>query len=147
MRTSERGLQFIAEHEGLSLTAYPDPGTGAEPYTIGYGHTRGVKPGDTCTEAQAMEWLREDIQEAERAIERLVTVELNDDQHAALVSFVFNLGAANFGGSTLLKRINAGDFEGASLEFPRWNRAAGRVMAGLTKRRLAEAALFASEFA
>lgn len=147
MRTSERGLEFIAEHEGFSNVAYPDPGTGGEPWTIGYGRAHGVKPGDVCTKEQAMEWLREDVQEAERAIERLVTVELNDDQHAALVSFIFNLGAANFGGSTLLKRINAGDFDGAAAEFPRWNRAAGRVMAGLTKRRLAEAALFASEFA
>lgn len=147
MRTSERGLAFIAEHEGLMLHAYPDPGTGAEPYTIGYGHTGGVKPGDTCTEAQAMEWLAEDVREAERAIERLVTVDLTQDQFDALVSFVFNLGAGNFGGSTLLKRINAGDFEGASREFPKWNKAAGRVMAGLTKRRLAEAALFSSEFA
>lgn len=127
--------------------AYPDPGTGGEPFTLGYGHTGGVKPGDTCTEAQAMEWLAEDVREAERAIERLVTVPLTQDQFDALVSFVFNLGAGNFGGSTLLKRINAGDFEGASREFPRWNRAAGRVMAGLTKRRHAEAAMFSGEYA
>lgn len=147
MRTSERGLQFIAEHEGLSLHAYPDPGSGGEPYTIGYGHTGGVKPGDVCTPEQAMEWLREDIQEAERAIERLVTVELTDEQHAALVSFVFNLGAGNFERSTLLKMVNARNFDGASREFPRWNRAAGRVMAGLTKRRHAEAAMFAGEYA
>ena len=147
MQTSERGLEFIAKHEGLELHAYPDPGSGADPYTIGYGHTRGVKPGDTCTPEQAMEWLREDVAEAERAIERLVTVDLNQDQFDALVSFVFNLGAGNFGSSTLLKRINMGDFAGAAAEFPRWNRAAGRVMAGLTKRRHAEAALFAGEYA
>ena len=147
MQTSERGLEFIAEHEGLELHAYPDPGSGGDPYTIGYGHTRGVKPGDTCTKEQALEWLREDVDEAERAIDRLVTVSLTQDQFDALVSFVFNLGAGNFGSSTLLKRINMGDFAGAADEFPRWNRAAGRVMAGLTKRRHAEAALFAGEFA
>lgn len=147
MQTSERGIEFIAEHEGLSLVAYPDPATGGEPWTLGHGRAHGVKPGDTCTAEQALEWLREDVREAEQAIERLVTVELTQGQFDALVSFVFNLGAGNFGGSTLLKRINMGDFAGAADEFSRWNRAAGRVMAGLTKRRHAEAALFAGEFA
>lgn len=147
MRTSDRGLKFISEHEGLSLTAYPDPGTGAEPYTLGYGHTGGVKPGDTCTEAQAMEWLAEDVREAEQAIERLVTVPLTQDMFDALVSFTFNVGAGNLSSSTLLKLVNAGKFDEAAEQFPRWNRAAGRVMAGLTKRRHAEAAMFSGEYA
>jgi lysozyme len=147
MKTSQRGLDFIAEHEGTVLAAYPDPATGGEPWTIGVGRAHGVSPGDTCTEAQALQWLAEDVQEAEDAINRLVTVQLTQDMFDALVSFIFNLGAGNFAGSTLLKRINAGDFENASKEFPKWNRAAGRVMAGLTKRRLAESALFQSEFA
>lgn len=147
MRTSERGLEFIAEHEGFSNVAYPDPGSGGEPWTIGYGRAHGVKPGDVCTKEQAMQWLREDVQDAERTIERLVKVELTDEQHAALVSFIFNVGAGNFERSTLLRMVNARNFDGAAAEFPRWNRASGRVLAGLTKRRHAEAAMFAGEYA
>lgn len=147
MRTSERGLQFIKEHEGCVLAAYPDPATGGDPWTIGVGRAHGVKPGDTCTEEQAMQWLAEDVREAEKAIERLVTVDLTQDQFDAVVSLIFNIGVGNFGRSTLLAMLNAGKFDLAAEQFPRWNRAAGRVMAGLTKRRHAEAALFAGEFA
>ena len=147
MKTSANGLAFIRDHEGCELHAYPDPGSGGEPWTIGVGHTGGVKPGDTCTMEQAMQWLKEDVQEAEDAVNRLVKVELSQDQFDALVSLVFNIGGGNFAKSTLLKKINARNFEGAADEFPRWNRAAGRVMAGLTKRRHAEQSLFQSEFA
>lgn len=147
MKTSQRGLDFIAEHEGCVLAAYPDPGSGNEPWTIGIGHTGGVKPGDTCTMAQALHWLAEDVGEAESAIGRLVKVDLTQDQFDALVSLIFNIGARNFANSTLLKMVNAGNFDGAELQFQRWNMASNKVMAGLTKRRLAEAELFASEFA
>lgn len=147
MQTSANGLAFIRDHEGCELHAYPDPGSGGEPWTIGVGHTGGVKPGDTCTMEQAMQWLKEDVQEAEGHVNRLVKVELSQDQFDALVSLVFNIGGGNFAKSTLLKKINARNFEGAADEFPRWNRAAGRVMAGLTKRRHAEQSLFQSEFA
>lgn len=147
MKTSAKGLAFIAEYEGTVLAAYPDPATGGEPWTIATGHTGGVQPGDTCTQAQAMQWLAEDVQEAEDAINRLVKVELTQDQFDAACSFVFNCGAGNFERSTLLKKLNAGDFEGAAEQFKVWNRANGKVMVGLTKRRLAEAALFSSEFA
>jgi lysozyme len=147
MRTSANGLAFIRDHEGCELVAYPDPGSGGEPWTIGVGHTGGVKPSDTCTMAQAMQWLKEDVQEAERHVNRLVKVELSQDQFDALVSLVFNIGGGNFERSTLLKKINARNFDGAAEEFPRWNRAAGKVMAGLTKRRHAEQSLFQSEFA
>lgn len=147
MRTSEHGLAFIRDHEGCVLQAYPDPATGGEPWTIGVGHTGGVSPGDTCTMEQAMQWLREDVAEAEATINRVVRVGLSQDNFDALVSLVFNIGGHNFETSTLLKKINALDFDGAADEFPRWNRAAGKVMAGLTKRRLAESRLFSSEFA
>jgi lysozyme len=80
-------------------------------------------------------------------VNRLVKVELTQDQFDALVSLVFNIGGGNFERSTLLKKINARNFDGAADEFPRWNRAAGKVMAGLTKRRHAEQSLFQSEFA
>jgi lysozyme len=142
MIVSDKGLALIREFEGLRLTAYPDPGTGAEPWTIGYGHTKGVNRGDQCTKEQAESWLRTDAQEACEAVLRRVTVKLSQSQVDALTSFVFNLGAGNFDGSTLRKKLNAGDFAGAGKEFKRWNRAAGREMAGLTRRRASEAALF-----
>lgn len=146
MKTSDAGLEFIKEHEGIELKAYPDPGTGGEPWTIGVGHTGGVSPGDTCTVEQAMEWLREDVAEAEQAIRQNVHVALNQDQFDALVSFIFNVGGGAFKNSTLLRKLNLGDYEGAENEFQRWNKAGGRVLAGLTKRRLAEEALFAGEY-
>ena len=92
--TSDGGLALIKASEGLETEAYPDPGnrvTG-EPWTIGYGHTRGVRRGDTCTEEQATEWLREDLQTAEGAVRRLVGVPLSQGQFDALASFVFNVG-------------------------------------------------------
>ena len=147
MRISDNGLAFIRDHEGCVLHAYPDPATGGEPWTIGVGHTGGVKPGDTCTMEQAMQWLRADVAQAEATINRVVKVGLSQDQFDALVSLVFNIGGHNFETSTLLKRINALDFDGAADQFPRWNMAAGKMMAGLTKRRFAEMRLFSSEFA
>ena len=146
MNTSDTGLKFIAEHEGMRLKAYPDPGTGGEPWTIGVGHTGGVSPCDTCTEAQALEWLREDVAEAEAAINELVTTDITQPQYDALVSFIFNCGRGNFAKSTLLKKVNADDVDGAAAEFSKWDMAAGRHLAGLTKRRLAEAALFQDEY-
>ena len=139
---SDRGLELIAQFEGLRLKAYPDPATGGEPWTIGVGHTGGVKPGDTCTEAEAMAWLREDCAEAEAAVDRYIDVEINQNQRDALISFIFNLGAGNFKSSTLLNLVNAGNFQAAAQQFLRWNKAAGKVMAGLTHRRIAEADLF-----
>ena len=146
MKTSQSGLDFIADHEGLELVAYPDPGTGGEPWTIGVGHTGGVKPGDTCTKHEALQWLAEDVETAEKAVLRMVDVPLSQNQFDALVSFVFNCGAGNFEKSTLLRLLNDLDYDGASEQFQRWNRAAGREMAGLTKRRHAEAALFDGEY-
>lgn len=146
MKTSQSGLDFIAEHEGLRLHAYPDPATGGEPITIGVGRAHGVKLGDTCTKEQALQWLAEDVETAEDAVNRLVTAELTQNMYDSLVSFVFNCGAGNFASSTLLKMLNAGDYEGASGQFKRWSRAAGKVMAGLVKRRHAEASLFDGEY-
>jgi lysozyme len=146
MKTSQVGLDFIAEHEGLKLTAYPDPGTGGEPFTIGVGRAHGVKPGDTCTKHEALQWLAEDVETAEKAVLRCVSVPLNQEQFDALVSFTFNCGAGNLASSTLLKLLNNGDYAGAKEQFQRWNKAAGREMAGLTKRRHAEAALFDDEY-
>lgn len=145
--TSDRGLDLIKISEGLETEAYPDPGnrvTG-EPWTIGYGHTRGVRRGDTCTEAQATDWLREDLQAAEGAVRRLVDVPLTQGQFDALVSFVFNIGPAAFGNSTLLRLLNAADAAGAAGQFKRWNRGADGVLPGLVTRRAAERDLFLSQ--
>lgn len=140
---SDRGLALITEFEGCSLSAYPDPATGGEPWTIGYGHTGGVKPGDTCVHEQALEWLRSDTSEAEACVDANVVPELTQNQRDALISFVFNLGCLTFRGSTLLRLLNAGDVAGAAQQFKRWNHAGGKEMAGLTRRREAEADLFA----
>jgi lysozyme len=140
---SANGLQLIRQFEGLSLKAYPDPASGGDPWTLGYGHTLDVEPGDTCTLEEAEQWLLDDCADAEVAILRHVKVPLSQGQLDALISFVFNLGAGNFAKSTLLRKLNAGDYVGAWQEFPRWNKAAGKVMPGLSRRRAAEAKLFA----
>ena len=143
MRTSDSGLEFIRHHEGLETKAYPDPGSSdGHPWTIGVGHTKGVKKGDTCTVEQAMAWLREDVRDAEAAVLRLVKVPLSQDQFDALVSFVFNVGAGALEKSTLLRMLNSGDYFGAAVQFERWNKNDGRVMAGLTRRRKEERDLF-----
>lgn len=144
MKISDAGLRLIKEFEGCRLSAYPDPASGGKPYTIGYGHTRGVNLGDRITQAQADAFLREDVAEFERAVNNLAPI-TTQGQFDALVSFAFNLGAANLEKSTLLKKHRAGDYAGASKEFVRWNRAAGKVMAGLTRRRLAEAELYGTQ--
>ena len=142
MNVSESGLDFIIAQEGLRLKAYPDPATGGEPWTIGVGHTSGVQPDDTCTEDQARQWLFEDAQAAVRCVNACVQGDLTQNQFDALVSLVFNIGCGNFRKSTLLHKLGDGDDEGAAEQFLAWNHAAGRVMAGLTKRRQAESDLF-----
>lgn len=149
--TCAEGIALIREFEGLRLLAYDDmqPSKRLQPgdkvvgtLTIGVGRTRGVEIGDTCTEEQAIAWLHEDLDEAEGAVERYVRVPLNDNEFAALVSWTFNLGAGALAGSTLLRKLNAGDRAGAAAEFARWNKAGGKVLPGLVRRRAAEAALF-----
>lgn len=142
MQPSENLFNMVKEFEGFRANAYPDPGTGGEPWTIGYGHTGGVRRGDVCDEAQADYWLRQDVKTAVSAVQDYVAVPVNQNQFDALVDFVYNVGSGNFAKSTLLKKLNAGDYEGAANEFPRWNKAGGKVMAGLTRRREAEKALF-----
>lgn len=136
---SERGLDLTREFEGCRLQAYQDTGL---VWTIGYGHTKGVKSGDECDMKQAVQWLREDVQEAVDAVNRLVKVKINQAQFDALVDFVFNLGAGAFAKSTLLRMLNAYDYVGATAQFARWNKDNGKVVAGLTRRRAAEAKMF-----
>jgi lysozyme len=140
---SDDARKYLTEAcEGCRLTAYPDPGTGGAPWTIGYGHTRGVSKGDTCTLAQADAWLAEDIQSASDEANAYVAVPLTQHQFDALVDFIFNLGDGNFEHSTLARLLNEGDYAGADAEFAKWVRGGGRVLPGLVKRRSLEAAWF-----
>lgn len=141
MKISQTGLDLIKRFEGLETKAYRCP---AGILTIGYGHTTGVKEGDTCTPEQAEVWLREDCQVAELTVSANVNVHLNQNQFDALVSFIFNLGSGNFVKSTLLKKLNTSDYRGAADELDRWVNAGGRKLPGLVKRRVAEKALFLS---
>jgi lysozyme len=137
---SERGLALTRTSEGLRLAAYRD---GAGLPTLGYGHTASVRMGDTCSEEQARQWLRQDLALAEAAVSRLARVELQQGQFDALVDFAFNLGAGALGGSSLLHKLNDGDHSGAAAEFPRWvHDAAGHVEPGLVTRRGRERLLF-----
>lgn len=141
MKTSPRGISLIKEFEGLSLGAYL---CSAGVLTIGYGHTGGVQKGDRITEKKAEELLQDDLKKFENGVLRLVRVSLNQNQFDALVSFAFNLGVGNLGKSTLLRKLNDRDFKGAAAEFVRWNKAGGRELEGLTRRRNAEAELFST---
>ena len=137
------GLELTAQSEGLRLTAYQDS---VGIWTIGYGHTgHDVHQGLTITKERAEELLREDVRDAEEAVRRLVNVPLTQGQYNALVDFVFNLGWGRLEGSTLLRKLNNGDYSGADAEFDKWNKAGGRVLAGLAKRRDLEQAMFDDE--
>ncbi|MDC9615252.1 lysozyme [Xenorhabdus khoisanae] len=144
MEISENGINKLKSYEGLKLKAYPDPATGAEPWTIGYGHTKGVKPGQVITEQQAEAFLHQDLLPIYAAIHRLVKVSLTQGQFDALCSFIFNLGMGNFTHSTLLKKLNAGDYQGAAREFLKWDRADGREIPDLLRRRESEQQTFLS---
>lgn len=139
MKIGIDGLNLIKEFEGVRLQAYKCQ---ADRWTIGYGHTTDVGPDDVITEAQAVFLLRQDVAESERAVNRYVHVPLTQNQFDALVSFVFNLGIGNFRTSTLLKKLNAGDYDGAAQEFGRWIHAGGKALPGLVRRREAERVLF-----
>ncbi|QNI36925.1 lysozyme [Edaphobacter albus] len=138
---SDAGLALTKQFEGCSLEAYQDQ---AGVWTIGYGHTGQVKPGTACSQTQADAWRREDIAKAETCVHHLIKIPLTQGQFDALVDFVFNLGCSNLAGSTLLRCVNARQFEQAALEFLRWNHVGGVEVKGLTRRRKAEAERFQS---
>ena len=141
MKSSDVLIAKIKSMEGLKLKTYLDS---VKVPTIGYGHTRGVKLGDTCTAAQAEEFLRQDIAPDEVAVTKIVTVPLTQGQFDACVDFCFNLGIGNFSHSTLLKLVNDSKFEEAAAEFAKWNLAGGKVLPGLTARRDWESKRFLS---
>lgn len=146
-QTNAEGLELIKHFESLRLTAYQDS---VGVWTIGWGHTGlshndgTVHAGREITEGEAVDLLKKDLAEFEAAVARNVTVDLNENQFSALVSFTFNLGETNLKKSTLLKKLNRKDFFAAGGEFKKWNKAGGRRLAGLVRRRLSERNLFCS---
>jgi lysozyme len=139
MKTGPAGLHLIKTFEGLKLNAYKCP---AGVWTIGYGTTKGVKPGQAITAAKAEELLAADLRKFEDTVNTSVAVPITQGQFDALVSLTYNIGSGAFRASTLLRKLNAKDYAGAAEQFPRWNRAGGKVLAGLTRRREAERKLF-----
>ena len=141
MNTSPKGIALIKEFEGLHLKAYKCPGG---VWTIGYGHTVGVKPGMVISEAQAEEYLKADLVRFERYLNGL-GLALNQNQFDALVSFIYNVGTGNFSSSTLLRKVRANPQDNSIMdEFLRWVYSKGRVLPGLQRRRLAEMKLYFS---
>ena len=141
MRISKQGADFIKSFEGCRLEAYHGAADRPGLYTIGYGHTGKVQKGQKITQAEADRLLSNDV----APIEKQLTADVpNVSQHQfdALVSFCFNLGVSAYMGSTLRRKLKAGDRLGAAEEFPKWCRANGKVVAGLQRRRNAERAMF-----
>ncbi|RMA89436.1 MULTISPECIES: lysozyme [Enterobacter] len=146
MQTSDKGISLIKQFEGCKLTAYQDS---VGVWTIGYGWTQPVdgKPiraGMTIKQETAERLLKTGLVSYESDVSRLVKIGLTQGQFDALVSFTYNLGARSLSTSTLLRKLNAGDYAGAADEFLRWNKAGGKVLNGLARRREAERALFLS---
>jgi lysozyme len=144
-KINQEGLDKIKGFEGLRTKAYRDV---ANVITVGYGHTAAAGApipmmGMTITPADAEQILRNDLGQYERAVEEAVKVPLSDNQFAALVSFCFNVGPAAFRGSTLLKKLNAGNYDAVPGELAKWNKVSGKAVKGLVNRRAAEAGLWA----
>ena len=139
MKTSAEGLSLIKKFEGCELYAYQ---CSAGVWTIGYGHTKDVEPGMQITKEDADEMLVEELHEYESYVNDFVTAPLSQNQYDALVSWVYNLGPANLKASTMLKVLNAGEYEEVPAQMKRWNKAGGKVLEGLIRRREAESLLF-----
>ena len=139
MKISLEGLALIKRFEGCRLESYK---CSANVLTIGYGHTSGVKETDTITQDEADKLLQEDVEQFEKYVDDNVTVELGQSQFDALVAWTFNLGPGNLRESTLLKVLNNQDYTSVPREIKRWNKAGGKTLDGLIRRREAESLLF-----
>ena len=144
---SRDGIAMIKHWEGLSLSAYPDPATGGDPWTIGYGDTVNVRPGMIITEAEAEKRLqsRLDIEFVPGVLTALDDVKIRQREFDSCVSLAYNVGVDAFSRSTLVRKLKEGDRMGAADEFPRWHNAAGKSMRGLRRRRACERAYFLGE--
>jgi lysozyme len=139
MKTSEEGVALIRHFEGCELEAYLCP---ANVWTIGYGHTLGVKEGDAIDQEAAEALLIEDLEEFEGYVREATEIELTQNQFDALVAWTYNLGPGNLKESTLLNRVNYGPISDVPMQIKRWTKAGGKELPGLVKRRAAEAALW-----
>ena len=142
MRCSQEGLELIKKFEGCKLKSYK---CSAGVWTIGYGHTEDVKEGDIVSPQEADKLLRADVFKFERYVEDEVKVKLEQNQFDALVAWTFNLGVGNLRSSTMLKELNNADYTSVPFEMKRWNKAAGKTLDGLVRRRQAESLLFESK--
>lgn len=140
----EIALEIIKKWEGCRLEAYPDPATGGAPWTIGWGATGpSIGPGTVWTQEEADVTLHKHVRLFAGYVDKMLHgIDLTPNQLAALISLCYNIGPGNLEQSTLLRKIKAGDYDGAADQFLRWNRAGGRVMQGLTNRREHERAVF-----
>ena len=136
---SEKGTKLIRDFEGFRTHAYQDA---VGVWTIGYGHTKGVTPTMVISSSQGEQMLLEELKEYENYVDELVKVPLHQHQYDALVSWVYNLGPTNFKSSTLLRKLNEGRYEEVPAEIKRWDKAGGKQLEGLTRRRNAEAEMF-----
>lgn len=139
MRASNECVELIKHFEGCRLEAYLCP---ASVWTIGYGHTDGVREGDVIDQEAAEALLIEDLEEYEGYVNKMVEIALKQNEFDAIVSWTFNLGPVNLKESTLLNRINYGPLSDVPFQLQRWNKAGGKILEGLVKRRAAEAALW-----
>ena len=139
---NDYGFAKIKQWEGLRLEAYQDS---AGVWTIGYGHIDGVKKGDKITKKQAKDFLHKDLSKFEEVVSKSIKVPLNDYQFAALVSFAFNVGEYAFKKSTLVKKLNKGDYDCVPIELARWCYSGGKKVRGLINRRSAEAGLWVTK--
>lgn len=144
MHVSPSGVDLICNFEGLRLKAYDD---GVGVWTIGFGTTKypngiRVKKGDTCTLEQAKSYMQHDLKKFEQTVNSAVNVPINQNQFDALVSLAYNIGSTAFKNSTLVKRLNEGNYKAAANQFDVWVNAGGKRMQGLVSRRTAEKALF-----
>lgn len=128
-------VTLIGGFEGLRTVAYPDPATKGPPWTVCYGETDGVKPGDRYTVQQCKDMLQESLQKYAKGVERCVIAPLPDKRYVALVSFAYNVGVGPACNSSVVTNINAGRTREGCDALLKWNRAAGIVFPGLTKRR------------
>jgi len=139
MNISQEGISLIKKFEGCELEAYYDA---VNVLTIAYGRTKLVKAGDTCTQEQADAWLEEELHEYGGYVNDAVKVDLTQNQFDSLTSWTYNLGPNNLKKSSMLRVLNEGKYDEVPAQMKRWNKAKGKVLAGLTRRREAEALMF-----
>tara|TARA_Y100001938_G_scaffold73335_1_gene101598 strand:- start:552 stop:1013 length:462 start_codon:yes stop_codon:yes gene_type:complete len=142
MQLSKTGIELLKHFEGCELKAYQDS---VGVWTIGYGHTKGIYEGLEITQSEAEKMLIDELPEYEGYISDKVVPMLQQHEFDALVCWVYNLGPTNLSSSTMLKKLNAGEFKEVPFQMKRWDKAGGQPLLGLTRRRNAEALLFKGE--